>query len=116
MKVKAWTAAVAFLALTAAESALAWSGLQGQSVNGFSRYCTYADGGVLTVGATELCPTTNQGVPGYGASPNISVENRNGGFGALTGQKTNGLSRYCFYSDKAVVTVGITDLCPVTDR
>ncbi len=96
-------------------NAHAWGALQSQEVNGFSRYCTYSDGGVLTVGSTDLCPINNSGSDNYG-SPTINIENRNVGFGSLTGQRVNGFSRYCTYSNGAVLTVGSTDLCPISDK
>ena len=116
MKTAGMAAAAALVGMLASGVAFAWGGLQSQSINGFSRYCTYTDGGVLTVGATDLCPVTNQAASGAGGSPNINIENRNGGFGSLTRQAVNGFNRYCFYSDKAVLTVGATDLCPITDQ
>lgn len=94
----------------------AWGGLQSQEVNGFSRYCTYSDGGVLTVGSADLCPINNSDASQNYGSPTINIENRNAGFGSLTGQRVNGFSRYCSYSDGAVLTVGSTDLCPITDK
>lgn len=103
-----------FIALASAD-ALAWGGLQSQEVNGFSRYCTYSDGGVLTVGSADLCPSNNSGSDNNG-SPAINIENRSAGFGSLTGQRVNGFSRYCSYSNGAVLTVGSTDLCPITDK
>jgi hypothetical protein len=109
---------VLFLTLISLESTnvLAWGGLKSQEVNGFSRYCTYTDGGVLTVGSAEVCPTNNSAVSEGSPSPTINIENRNGGFGALIDQRVNGLSRYCSYSDGAVLTVGSATLCPVTDQ
>ncbi|RBP35228.1 hypothetical protein DFR37_1182 [Eoetvoesiella caeni] len=110
--------AVVCLALLAfnAPEAYAWGGLQSQSISGFSRYCTYSDGGVLTVGSTELCPINNSGVFQNHGSPTITIENRNAGFGSLTDQRVQGFSRYCSYSDGAVLTVGSTELCPLTDK
>ncbi len=109
---------ISFVALTsiASTDAQAWGALKSQEVNGFSRYCGYSDGGVLTVGSTELCPTNNSNSSQNTGSPIINIENRNGGFGSLTGQKINGFSRYCSYSDGAVLTVGSTDLCPITNQ
>lgn len=109
---------VVCLALLAsiAPDAYAWGGLQFQSINGFSRYCTYSDGGVLTKSSTELCPINNSGAPQNHGSPTITIENRNAGFGSLTGQRVQGFSRYCSYSDGAVLTVGSTELCPLTDK
>jgi hypothetical protein len=108
------TALLAFITLASVD-AHAWGGLQSQEVSGFSRYCTYSDGGVLTVGSTDLCPINNSNSENNG-SPTITIENRNAGFGSLTGQRVNGFSRYCSYSDGAVLTVGSTDLCPITDK
>lgn len=96
--------------------AYAWGGLQSQTINGFSRYCTYSDGGVLTVGSTELCPINNSGTHQNHGSPTITIENRNAGFGSLTEQRVQGFSRYCGYSNGAVLTVGSTALCPLTDK
>jgi hypothetical protein len=100
---------------TLSTNAYAWGGLQSQEVRGFSRYCTYSDGGVLTVGSVDLCPTNNSGADRNG-SPTITIENRNAGFGSLTDQRVNGFSRYCSYSDGSVLTVGSTDLCPITSK
>lgn len=111
---KEWIAAIALSAF--AVNAWAWGTLQNQSVNGFSRYCSYTDGGVLTVGATDLCPASNMNQLDDGTSPTINIENRNGGFGTLKGQGTNGSKRYCYYTDNAVLTVYVTDLCPVSDQ
>lgn len=105
---------LALLALIAPD-AYAWGGLQSQSINGFSRYCTYSDGGVLTVGSTELCPINNSGASQNG-SPTITIENRNAGFGSLSGQRVQGFNRYCAYSNGAVLTVGSTELCSLTDK
>ena len=105
---------LAFITLASVD-AHAWGGLQSQEVSGFSRYCTYSDGGVLTVGSTELCPINNSGSQNNG-SPTITIENRNVGFGSLTGQRVDGFNRYCSYSDGAVLTVGSTELCPITDK
>jgi len=105
---------LAFVTLASVD-ALAWGGLQSQEVSGFGRYCTYSDGGVLTVGSTELCPINNSGSQNNG-SPTITIENRNVGFGSLIGQRVDGFNRYCSYSDDAVLTVGSTDLCPITDK
>lgn len=139
---KALIGVLGFCALAGSAPAWAWGGLQGQTIDGFGKYCTYSDGGVLTVGATELCPITNQEQssdfpgPGYAPGPGqgpgtgsmqrhrpppsggpiIDIENRNGGFGTLSGQGTNGSNRYCYYTDKAVITVGVTELCPLTDQ
>ena len=118
LKLKATlTATLAFVAFGGVD-VYAWGGLQSQSINGFSRYCTYSDGGVLTVGSTELCPINNSGAFQNHGSPSstITIENRNAGFGSLTGQRVQGFNRYCSYSDGAVSTVGSTDLCPVTDK
>ena len=93
----------------------AWGSLQSQKVNGFSRYCTYSDGGVITVGSTDLCPINNSSSQNNG-TPNVTIENRNAGFGTLTGQRVNGFNRYCSYSDGSVLTVGSTDLCPITSK
>lgn len=93
----------------------AWGALQSQEVDGFSRYCTYSDGSVLTVGSAGLCPISNSGVKSYG-SPTINIEKRSVGFGSLTRQRVNGFSRYCTYSNGAVLTVGSTDLCPISDK
>jgi hypothetical protein len=109
-------AAIGLAGMLVSGVAFAWGGLQSQSINEFSRYCTYTDGGVLTVGATDLCPITNQADSGAGDYPNINIENRSGGFGSLTRQAVNGFNRYCFYSHKTVLTVGATDLCPLTDQ
>lgn len=100
----------------ASMDANAWGGLQSQKIDGFSRYCTYSDGGVLTVGSTELCPIDNSNGSQNNGSPSINIQNRNGGFGSLTEQRVNGFNRYCSYSDGAVKTVGSTDLCPITDQ
>lgn len=102
--------------LVSGGNAFALGGLQSQTVNGFSRYCKYSDGGVLTVGSTDLCPATNQSVPNGNDSPNIDIQNRNRGFSSLTRQVVNDLNRYCFYSDKAVLTVKAMNLCPVTNQ
>ena len=96
--------------------AYAWGSLQSQSIDGFSRYCTYSDGGVLTVGSTELCPIDNSNAPQNHGSPTITIENRNAGFGSLTEQRVQGFSRYCGYSYGAVLTVGSTELCPLPDK
>ena len=107
---------VTFLAfVTLSADVCAWGGLKSQEVKGFSRYCVYSDGGVLTVGSTDLCPTNNSGSDKNG-SPTITIENRSAGFGGLTGQKVNGFSRYCSYSDGSVLTVDSTDLCPITSK
>jgi len=109
-------ALIAFVAFaTLSTEVYAWGALQSQEVRGFSRYCLYSDGGVLTVGSTDLCPINNLGSDRNG-SPTITIENRNAGFGSLTGQRVNGFSRYCSYSDGAVLTVGSTDLCPITSK
>lgn len=94
----------------------AWGSLQSQEVNGFASYCTYSDGGVLTVGSAELCPIDNSSGAENGGAPSVNIENRNGGFGSLTSQRVNGFNRYCSYSDGAVLTVGSTELCPITDQ
>lgn len=108
---------ILFLAfITISIDAHAWGGLQSQKINGFSRYCTYSDGGVLTVGSTDLCPINNSNGSKNNGSPSINIENRNVGFGTLTGQRVKGFNRYCSYSDSAVLTVGNTDLCPATDK
>lgn len=111
----AFTSFLTLIALTSTDAG-AWGGLQSQQVSGFSRYCTYSDGGVLTVGSTELCPINNSEGSQNNGSPTINIENRNVGFGSLTGQRVNGFNRYCSYSDGAVLTVGSTDLCPITDK
>ncbi len=94
----------------------AWGGLQSERVSGFSRYCSYSDGGVLTVGSTDLCPINNSAKSGNFDSPTIDIQNRNAGFGALKNQSVNGFSRYCSYTDGTVKTVGSTDLCPITSK
>jgi len=107
---------VAFVAfITLSTDVCAWGVLQSQEVKGFSRYCIYSDGGVLTIGSTDLCPINNSGSDKNG-SPTITIENRSAGFGSLTGQRVNGFSRYCSYSDGSVLTVGSTDQCPITDK
>lgn len=109
-------ALIAFAAFAALSTdAYAWGGLQSQEVKGFSRYCIYSDGGVLTVGSTDLCPINNSGSDRNG-SPTITMKNRNAGFGSLSGQRVNGFSRYCSYSDGTVLTVGSADLCPITSK
>ena len=110
-----FTSIFAFMTLVSIE-AHAWGGLQSQQVNGFSRYCTYSDGGVLTVGSTDLCPINNSNGSKNNGSPTITIENKNVGFGSLTGQRVDGFNRYCSYSDGAVLTVRSTDLCPTTDK
>jgi hypothetical protein len=107
---------IAIALMVFAGNAWAWGALQNQSVNDFSRYCTYSDGGVLTVGSTDLCPINNMSQSDDGAGPNISIENRNVGFGTLKGQGTSGSKRYCYYTDNAVLTVYVTDLCPISDK
>ena len=109
---------IAFPVLLASASidADAWGSLQSQKVDGFSRYCTYTDGGVITIGSTELCPVDNSKGAQNNGSPSITIEKKNVGFGSLTDQKVNGFSRYCSYSNGAVLTVGSTDPCPVTDQ
>lgn len=94
----------------------AWGGFQSQKVNGFSRYCTYSDGGVLTVRSTDLCPIDNSNGSQNNESPTINIENRNVGFGLFTDQRVNGFNRYCSYSDGAVLTVGSTDLWPIINK
>ena len=94
----------------------AWGSLQSQNVSGFSRYCTYTDGGVLTVGSTDLCPIDDSAQSKNNGSPRINIENKNVGFGSLTGQKVKGFNRYCAYSNRTIITVGSTDLCPITSK
>jgi hypothetical protein len=94
----------------------AWGSLESQSVSGFSRYCTYSDGGVLTVGNTDLCPINNSAQSKNNGSPTIDIQNRNAGFGSLKRQKVQGFNRYCSYSDGTVLTIGSTDLCPITSK
>jgi hypothetical protein len=101
--------------VAAAPTARAWGGLEAQQVDGFSRYCVYSGGGALTVGATDLCPLTNEGTDKDG-SPTVTLENRNGGFGSIKEQIVKGASRYCLYTDGAVRTVGSAELCPITDQ
>ena len=94
---------------------LAFGSLKSQSVNGFARYCYYTDGGALTVGSTDLCPISNSKEQNKG-TPTITIQNRNVGFGSLQNQKVDGFNRYCNYSDGATLTVGSTDLCPISDK
>ena len=37
-------------------------------------------------------------------------------WGGLTGQRVDGFDRYCFYSDGGALTVGSTDLCPISNQ
>lgn len=104
------------LVLLVSSVALGWGSLKSEKVDGFSKYCTYSDGGVLTVGSTDLCPIDNSKESKNNGSPTINVEKRNAGFGSLTSQNVKGFNRYCSYSNGAVVTVGSTDLCPITDK
>ncbi|MBD1577427.1 MULTISPECIES: hypothetical protein [Vibrio] len=97
-------------------NAYSWGSLQSQKVDGFSRYCHYSDGGVETVKSSELCPITNQSTSQNNGSPTINIKNNNGGFGSLSSQKINGFNRYCKYTDGTVLTVGSTDLCPITSQ
>lgn len=114
---KQWTAAVLLIGTMASSGyALAWGGLQSQNADGFSRYCKYTDGGVLTVGSTDLCPATNHAESSGGGSPTVDIQNRNGGFGALVRQILNGTNRYCLYTDKSVRTVAATQLCPSSSQ
>ncbi|TEW55353.1 hypothetical protein E2R68_06310 [Psychromonas sp. RZ22] len=94
----------------------AWGTLKSQEVNGFSRYCSYSDGGVLTVNSSDLCPINNSAQSKNNGSPTITIQNRNAGFGSLTNQKINGFNRYCYYSDGTVLTVNNTDLCPISSK
>ena len=94
----------------------AWGTLKSQFVNGFSRYCTYSYGGILTVGNTDLCPIKNYEQSKNNGYPTVDVKNRNVGFGSLKKQKVKGFNRYCFYSDDTVLTVGSTDLCPIISK
>lgn len=94
----------------------AWGSLKSQSVSGFSRYCTYSDGGVLTVKSTDLCPATNAKQSKNNGSPTIDIRNNNAGFGSLKSQKISGANRYCSYSDGTVLTVGSAELCPITSK
>lgn len=96
--------------------ALAWGSLKSQKVSGFSRYCSYSDGGVLTVGSTDLCPINNSAQSKNNGSPTIDIQNRNAGFGSLKNQKVKGFNRYCSYTDGTVLTVASTDLCPITSK
>ncbi|MCU7959022.1 MAG: hypothetical protein KZQ58_03290 [gamma proteobacterium symbiont of Bathyaustriella thionipta] len=94
----------------------AWGSLKSQNASGLGRYCTYTDGGVLTVGSTDLCPMDNSEQSKNNGSPTINIENKNVGFGSLKGQQVKGFNRYCAYSDGTVITIGSTDLCPITSK
>ncbi|CAH0991319.1 hypothetical protein SIN8267_01422 [Sinobacterium norvegicum] len=93
--------------------ALAWGVLETEEVDGFSRYCHYTDGGIVTVDSTDLCPANNTEHSTNNGSPSIEVDNKNGGFGSLTEQRVEGFSRYCHYSNGSITTVPSTDLCPI---
>jgi len=43
MKTAGMAAAAALVGMFASGVAFAWGGLQSQSINGFSRYCTYTE-------------------------------------------------------------------------
>ena len=94
----------------------AWGTIQKQEVDGFSRYCHYSDGGIMTVGSADLCPIDNQSQDNFGGRPRIDKRNNNGGFSSLKSQKVNGFNRYCYYHDGSISTVGSTDLCPITSQ
>ncbi len=96
--------------------AFAWGSLELQSISGISRYCTYSDGGILTVGSTDLCPTDNSAISKNSVSPIINIQNRNVGFGALQSQNVEGINRYCSYSEGTVETVSSTESCPPTSK
>jgi len=86
-------------------------------VKGLSRYCTYSDGGILTIKHTERCPRKNPNPTKNGSPPSINLERKGGPtFGPLKRQKIKGSNRYCTYSDGTVLTVGKNDTCPKTSR
>jgi len=86
-------------------------------VKGLSRYCTYSDGGVLTIEHTERCPRKNPNPSNNGSPPKVNIEKKGGpSFGPLKDQKIKGNNRYCTYSDGTVRTVGKSDTCPKTSR
>ncbi|RLA38737.1 MAG: hypothetical protein DRR06_20260 [Gammaproteobacteria bacterium] len=91
--------------------------LKAEKVKGLSRYCTYTDGGILTIDHTDLCPTKNPNPSKTGSPPIVNIEKKgNPDFGPLSGQRIKGDNRYCSYTDGTVLTVGKTDTCPNTSR
>lgn len=103
--------AAVLMAILPCSAALAFGSLSSQRISGFDRFCFYSDGGAITVGSTELCPISNM------ASPGTVTIKRSFGFGAVQGAGTvRGFSRVCRYSNGDVLTVGSTDLCPISSN
>lgn len=96
--------------LMSSSSAFAFGVNNGSKIDGFDKYCFYSDGGALTVGSTDLCPTSNAGADGQ-----IDIQ-KSFGFGGLSDQRVKGFYRYCSYTNGAVLTVGSTDLCPISSQ
>ena len=86
-------------------------------VKGLSRYCTYSDGGIVTIEHTEKCPKKNPQPAKNGSPPVVNIEKKGGpNSGPLSGQKIKGGNRYCSYEGGTVLTVGKNDKCPNTSR
>ena len=91
--------------------------LKSDKAKGLSRYCTYSDGGILTIEHTELCPRKNPNPSKNGSPPIVNVEKKGApSSGPLSGQKIKGSNRYCSYADGTVLTVDKNDKCPNTNK
>lgn len=96
--------------LMLSSSVFAFGRNNGSKIDGFDKYCFYSDGGTLTVGSTDICPSSNAGAAGQ-----IDIQ-KSSGFGGLSDQRVKGFYRYCSYTNGAVLTVGSADLCPASSK
>ena len=91
--------------------------LKTDKVKGSSRYCSYKDGGVLTIEHTEQCPKKNPNPSDNASPPVVNIERKGGPkFGPLKKQTIKGNNRYCSYTDGTVLTVKKNATCPNTSR
>ena len=105
---KAALFAVSFLLSTT--QAFAWGELVTSKVDGNYRYCYYTDGGALTTGPSNFCPSTNRGLAGQ-----VDIQNSYGA-GTLVEESVKGEFRYCKYSSGALDTIEVRDSCPPTNN
>ena len=64
--------------LMLSSSVFAFGRNNGSKIDGFDKYCFYSDGGTLTVGSTDICPSSNAGAAGQ-----IDIQ-KSSGFGGLS--------------------------------
>lgn len=111
---------VAAVLLASIGSAFAGTGfLKSEETSGLNRICYYdgATGGFAkTISSSSLCPLTAD--DGRSLSAETSQENKsNSTSGFLSGEKTNGLNKTCFYdSARGSFTKNVrpAQICPIS--